>query len=785
MELLEFGRVTAWIAEAAVSAPARARLRAWPPDWSASWRADENARLTEAIQRQSEPGAWCSAPEGDLAARLDPRRPEPLDGLGLREVLAWLESAAETRGAWSGEEARTRHPRLAALVSGIPDLEPLRERIARSIEDDGRVSDAASPALKRARADLSSGERDLERRLERFTQAFGENAYVTRHGDRFVALVPAAGFSRKRGIVHDVSNTGQSLFVEPLEACESNNRLIELRAVVHAEERRVIRELAAAVLASAPDLERLEQGIVHLDTLRARARWAGELGAIAIEPGGPALRLVRARHPLLARARGKDVVPLDLTLGEGRRLLLVSGPNMGGKTVLLKTVGLSSALAHAALPVPAAEGSAIPELDAIESDLGDHQSVEHGLSTFAAHLAALRTMAEKAGPRSLLLADELGAGTDPDEGAALGRALLELFAERGAWGVLTTHYGTLKRAAGEIPGVASGSLDLDPVTLASRFRFVEGVPGASHALAVAERLGFPADVVARARTLAPESARAVERLLAELHEHRARLEEDRARLAEALAAAAAAEARARAVAEEARRTLGATREKLTRESEALLAHSRELWQTVQREARRAHRSRDTSESLRTRIASTEAEVARVQNEAAEAFEAVGGEPVPRPVERVEIGLRVKVLDLGVEAEVASLPDAEGRVHLRRGSWSIQSHVSRLIAAEPAAPGAAARPVRAATATWEAPEEGAGLDLDLRGKEVDEAITALDHALDRAVLSGLGEIRVVHGIGRGVLRAAVERHLRAHPQVASQRLGQVGEGGRGVTIARIR
>lgn len=467
-------------------------------------------------------------------------------------------------------------------------------------------------------------------------------------------------------------------------------------------------------------------------------------------------------------------------------MLLVSGPNMGGKTVLLKTVGLSSALAHAALPVPAAEGSTIPELDAIESDLGDHQSVEQGLSTFAAHLVALKTMAEKAGPRSLLLADELGAGTDPDEGAALGRALLERFAERGAWGVLTTHYGSLKRAAGEIPGVASGSLDLDPVTLASRFRFVPDVPGASHALAVAERLGFPADVIARARTLAPESARAVERLLEELHEQRARLDEERARLAEALAAAEAAEARAKAVADEARRTLGATREKLTRESEALLAHSRELWQTVQRETRRAHRSRDSVESMRARIESTEAEVARVQNEADAAFQSVGGEPAPRPLERVEIGQKVKVTDLGVEAEVASLPDAEGRVQLRRGSWSIQSHVSRLIAAEPGVtPGGVPRPARVATATWEAPEEGVPLELDLRGQEVDEAIAALDRGLDRAVLSGLGEIRVVHGIGRGVLRGAVERHLRAHPQVASQRLGQVGEGGRGVTIARIR
>jgi len=782
LDVLEFDRVTAALADLAGSERGRAALRAWRPMADRAARALETARLAEAIARHGEPGVWCATGPGTLGARLEPGRAERLDGPGLVEVRAWLEAARDTRAAWADEALRARHPSLAALVDGVPPLDALRETLTASLEPDGRVSDAASPELRRARRGVAEGERELERQLERFARGFGDNAYVTRHGERFVALVPAAGFPRRRGIVHDVSGSGHSLFVEPLEACEANNRLLELRATAAEEERRVLRALADAVRAAAAELGTLEETLVHLDTLRARARWAHAVRAVALEPGGDALRLVAARHPLLAMGpRPEAVVPLDLALGADGRVLLVSGPNMGGKTVLLKTVGLAVALAHAALPVPAAEGSAVPEIDALVADLGDEQSVDHGLSTFAAHLRTLKAMAEAAGPRALLLADELGAGTDPDEGAALGRALVEHVARAGAWAVVTTHLGSLKRVAGEVPGVVNGSLEFDEATFTSRFRFVPGVPGASHALAVAERLGFPAAVLARARALAPESVLAVERLLAELAAARARLHEEAAALAAARAAAEAEAARHRAAREDARRELDALRRRLTAESEAVLARVRELWQTVQREARRADKSRAAAHEVRARLEEAERGVQAIERAAAQAA-AAGASADAGQLAAVNVGQRVRVADLGVEAEVVAAPDAEGRVTLRRGSWTIQSHVSKLAAAGPSAP----RPERpAALATWEAPAEAPALEVDVRGLEVDEALRALDAGLDRAVVGGLGELRVIHGIGRGVLRAAVERHLRGHPQVAGQRLGQVGEGGRGVTIARLR
>ncbi len=786
------------MAARAVTARGVARLTAWRPMADRAALLAETGLLREAIRRQAEPGEWCHAAPGEPGARIGEEATEPLDGLGLVEVLGWLEAARTTRAAWEGEAVRGRFPALGARVLGIPALEPLRATLARSLEPDGRLADAASPALGRLRRGLEQGERDLEERLTRWARPFGPESYVTRHADRFVALVPAAGFSRRRAIVHDVSGSGQSLFVEPLEACEANNHLLELRSGVTAEETRILTELAGRVIDSRAEFLALEEGLVHLDTLRARARWAAEVGAIALEPGPPEaaaseravqrLRLRAARHPLLALGpRRARLVPLDLELEPPGTLLLVSGPNMGGKTVLLKTVGLAVALAHSGLPVPAAEGSAVPACARVIADLGDEQSVDEGLSTFAAHLERLKLMAEGAASDTLILCDELGAGTDPEEGGSLGRALLEHFAGRGTWGIVTTHLGTLKRVAGEVGGIVNGSLDFDRERMLPLYRFLPGVPGASHALSVAEQLGLPAAIVARARDLTPRETLALERLLEELQGALRRADAEAADLRRARAEAEAAGAEHRTAIEEARRAVEDLRRRLTRESEQVLGRARELWQTVQRESRRAEKSRVAADELRGRIESVAGETEALRRATEEPLQRFGGPTVPAagPPVRLEIGTRVRDRELGVEGEIVSGPDVEGRVTLRRGSWNIHSHVSRIEAAPPSAIEAGGSRARGPAATWEAPELPPGLEVDLRGMEVDEALGTLDQALDRAVLGSFSELRIVHGIGRGILRSVVERHLRGHPQVSSQRLGEAGEGGRGVTVARLR
>lgn len=794
LDLIEFPRVAAALAARATSPRASAALLASTPLADASAREEACERLAEAIRRQREPDAWCFAAPSALSELLSGDVRDAFEPEAFAVVGDWLDAAVRTRAAWSVATLAGRFPRLAGLATQLPDLAPLRDRLAATFDADGRVRDNASPALARARRGIADGERTLHRQLERWAAGHGSESYVTRAGDRFVALVPAAGFARRQGIVHDTSNSGQSLFVEPLEACEANNRLIELRAEAAAEERRILRELAAEVRAHAPALESLEQTLALLDGLRACAAWAVEFDGVAITPGGAQLRLVRARHPLLAMRLAaqlpetsspaptdSNVVPLDLELGEGGRLLLVSGPNMGGKTVLLKTVGLAVALAHAGLPVLAAEGSAVPVLDELRADLGDEQSVDRGLSTFAAHLLALKAMAEAAGPGTLLLADELGAGTDPEEGAALGRALIEHAAARGAWGVVTTHLGSLKRVASEVAGVVNGSLEFDLETLTSRYRFRRGVPGASHALDVAGRLGFPEALLARARALTPGETRALERLLAEVGEALGATERERAALSGARAEAERAAIAHREAAEAARRALAELRRRLTAESEGLLARVRELWQTVEREAKKRERSRAEGDAVRSELAQLERSASALHDAASPSAlglpepAAPGAPPVLTP------GTRVRVSDLGFEATLVSGPDGEGRVQLRRGSFTIQSHVSRLTAAE----ATTAPSVRGPAAHFEASDEPPPLETDLRGLEVGDALIEVDRALDRAVLSGLSELRIIHGIGTGALRVAVQKHLRTHPQVESQRWGEGHEGGRGVTVARLR
>ena len=775
---LEFDRVCSAIAAHAESERGTEAVRSARPIRDSATRARAHARLEEAIRRQREPGSWLTVAGGSLEPRLDPQAHDGLDGEGLTEVRRWLDAAQSTHVAWEDTDSRSRHPHLAQLVDECPRLEPLRLALTRALDEEGAVRDSASPALAKARRGDAEGERRLHSQLERWVAGFGEGSYVTRHGDRFVALVPAAGFARKRGIVHDTSNSGQSLFVEPIEACEANNHLLELRAAAQAEELRILRELAESVRSSRPEVLATEATLAELDAVRAAARWANTYGGLAIEPSVGSLTLIQARHPLLAMGERRDtVVPLDLRLEDSGRLLLVSGPNMGGKTVLLKTVGLSILLAHSALPVLAAEGSRLPRIEAVFVDLGDEQSVDQGLSTFAAHLRHLRAMADAASPGTLLLVDELGAGTDPEEGAALGRALLEHFAAKGAWGVVTTHLGSLKRAAGEVDGIVSGSLEFDLATLTSRYRFQGGIPGASHALDVAGQLGFPEALLARARGLTSEETRALERLLADLAVVRRQIEEEREQLAAALSQAKSERDRHREATEDSRRTLAELRNRLTSESQALLVRSRELWQSVQRESKRADKRREQAQRL-------EAELSQVADEA-DALDrkaAPGDAPAAESLKQVSPGDRVRVLDLGIEAEVVEGPDPDGRVQLRRGSWQIRSHLRKLAPPESGSP---ARATRARVAAPDAAEEAPRLEVDLRGKESDEAIRAVDHALDRAVLTGLHELRVIHGIGRGVLKAAVERHLRAHPQVESQRMGEGNEGGRGVTVARLR
>jgi DNA mismatch repair protein MutS2 len=625
----------------------------------------------------------------------------------------------------------------------------------------------------------------LRERLDKYRSlAADEGTFVTQRNERFVVAVRADRFERSKGLVHDVSASGQTLFVEPFEVCASNNELAELAARERLEVNRVLRALTDLVRAALPALAASEDALAGTDLLWARVRFSRALAGNtpAFDPRGESLVLSDARHPLLWKDAGGDrdaaaararVVPLALALHAPRRVLLVSGPNMGGKTVALKTVGLCMLMARAGLDVPAGEDARLPWCGTVGADIGDAQSIEAHLSTFAAHLANLDAMARAAGPGCLFLVDELGSGTDPAEGASLGRALLTHWARAGAWVVATTHLGSLKVLAQESEAIVNASMALDPDTLAPRFELVVGVPGGSHALHIAERLGFHAGVLKAARADLPEAQRSLEALLGDVSRELTRAQDARAgfEAAEAEAKAAAAELvaeRAR-LAEEGRK---AGRERLG-QVRALEGQVQALLREAQKEARSEEKSRE-------RIVELEAQARRLGRESDRLADAP---PIGEPLPAVQPGATVYVRDLGVTAKVIEGPDPEGRVTLERGTWRIQSRADQLFA--PAGTAVTAAPGRAKGTRPVVADDVPAFEVDLRGMDQEEAERRLDEGLDRAALSGLDEVRVIHGIGRGILREAVVRALRAHPQVKDSRLGVHGEGGRGVTVVRLR
>jgi DNA mismatch repair protein MutS2 len=807
LSLVEFTKITEWLAEL-TSAPTAARLaRALAPrsDAAAVRRALQEIAEGKALAETR--GPWPGPPPYTVTEALD--RDVAEGGIATARGLwqaAELLTAVSRAAAW-WREAKADAPHAAALAEPLAPDPALEKRLRASVDAEGLVLDGASPELAAVRKQQDVARGRLRDKLDRYKSlAAEEGSFVTQRNDRFVVAVRADRFERSKGLVHDVSTSGATLFVEPFEVCTLNNELAELAARERAEVVRVLRALTERVRAGFASLVASEDALAATDLLWARVRLSKALAGSTpeVKAGGDRLVLRGARHPLLwreaegardAAAARRKVVPLELALAPPQRVVLVSGPNMGGKTVALKTVGLCALMAQSGLDVPAEPGAVLPLFETVLADIGDAQSIEQGLSTFAAHLGRLDAMARSAGPRALFLLDEVGAGTDPAEGASLGRAALKHFAHAGAWAIATTHLGSLKLLAQEEDAIVNASMALDPETLAPRYELVVGVPGGSHALHIAERLGFHPGVLAEARRDLPEAARSLEALLEDVTKERALAQDARA-------AAIAAEARAKA-AEEALET---ERRELTESARVKgkerLLQIRALESQVQGLLREAKAEARSEEKSRARIQELEARV----RAAARAGDALADAPPLGAPAVLVPGATVFVRDLGVTATVVEPPDREGRVLLERGTWRIQSRAEQCFAPESAGQtggsrgggagaggpagagsGSGARAARArggATAVSHEPEPGTG-EIDLRGHEADEAVRLLETGLDRAVLGGLDVVRVIHGVGKGVLRAAVAEALRRHPHVAEQRLGGHGEGGRGVTIVRLR
>jgi DNA mismatch repair protein MutS2 len=702
-----------------------------------------------------------------------------LDGPDLLLFVPLLDCVP--RLAAYGRAVQPVAPAVATRTGALPRLAELRDRLRRSLDDDGALTDTASAALAQVRREIRERRRRLVADLERLLHAEGERVFADRfvtlrHG-RYVLPVRAEARGRLRGIVHDRSQSGQTLFVEPESAVDANNDLVGLLRQEEHETARILAELTAAVRERARDIADLVDALGALDWMFARAHLAERMEATApvLDRDGR-VDLKAARHPLLLAQQWRDpareVVPVDLALSPDRPLLLITGPNAGGKTIALKTLALLSLMAQVGCHVPAAERSRLPIVERLYAIIGDDQSVAENLSTFSAFVQQIRRVLDEADGRSLVLLDELGAGTDPDEGAALAQAILEELAERGALVVATTHLEPLRGFASTHPQARNASVEFDAATLAPTFRLVYDRPGQSWALAIAARLGLGPGLIARAEGHRSEQARRVSELLAQL-DARNRTEAERARELDRREAETAARlAAARETERQADTRARATIERAKAEAAALLTDIRRAVGAEWDRLKRGERSRPALQETRRRLQEASTRVA----------------PTPPPAGPDEVplapGMAVSAEHLGLRGELLAVTGDYATV--RAGTVTVRVPVGALrrVAAAGGAdgPGPAA-PARAAV-------DGVGgrtvaRELLLLGKTTDEARDLVEQYLDDAFMAGLANVRLVHGKGTGALRKAVRSLLSDHPLVASFRDGEPSEGGAGATVAALR
>ncbi len=791
LERLDWPEVLARLDAFARTPRGRARLAAASNGAGASLFEDSADGARERLAETREALAILDAGErpplggvAEVAASLRRARKGGLLAAGaLLDLLATLTALRDTARFLA--ERGVQAPRLAALAESIVDHAALRSDLERSLEPSGEVRDDASAALAEARREVRRSAGEIQDRLARAlkdpdTLARLSDAYYTVRNDRYVLPVRADAQGAVRGIVHDASRSGTTVFIEPEALVELNNRHKQAEIETERETLRVLRVLSAAAADAADEIEAGLGALESVDLSFARAQLAAELGATEPEVGDEGvLRLPQLRHPSLSR---DEVVPNDLRLGEDFTVLVLSGPNAGGKTVAMKAVALAVLFTRAGLFVAAAAPARVDLFDAVLADIGDEQDIREHLSTFSAHMANLARIADTASRRSLVVLDEIGVGTDPGEGAALAQAVLEKLADAGARVIATTHYNLLKEMAEVDERFANASVEFDPETLAPTYRLRMDLPGSSSATAVAARMGMRADVLERANELLEREDRRLDRMLSELAASRAALDHEQREASRLREESEATRADYRARLEKLQQRRDSLYRSMRDDLDRAFRGAHERIAAVIRDLQRGGTARDAARAREQLLAAEQAARRAEQEAGVEASE--GPNLAPVDWQRARAGDPLQVQG-GGPAVLLALPDHRGRVAVRVGSARVLLPMERVGAAEETPP---VRPRGRVTVTRAGPapsdDEAPGGDdagrCDLRGLRVDEALDRLTHALDRAAAAGRERLTVVHGIGTGALRDAVRRHLADSVYVARFSAGTAGEGGEGVT-----
>ncbi len=769
LEIIEFAAVLVRIAALATGPLGAARLRGRRPTADVEWVRAELALVGEVAGLFRRGDSLLAEPVPDVGRALARLRIDGsvLDGPELAGIRIMLGMGRRVRDDL--RRVSDLAPRAAALGVDLPPR-PIERRLEQSVDDDGDVLDSASPALAAARRDVQTARQRLLRKLDgilRGLESSGEASVTVRNG-RYVIPVRRDQRSRPGGIIHDESGSQGTLFIEPSEAVESGNALREAEVAEERETLRVLRELTDLLRPEAPALRAVLEMCVAVDDVVARARYmvacAGEVPEVSAAPAALVIR--NGRHPLLLG--GEDsVVPFDLDMTGGERTLLVSGPNTGGKTVLLKAVALAAALAQSGIVPPVGGATSVPVFTRFFADIGDRQSIAASLSTFSAHVRTLGRILTDADEATLVLLDEVGSGTDPAEGAALAAAVLVSLTARGTVTLATTHLGSLKSIATHVPGVVNASLQFDAATLTPTFRFLKGVPGRSYGLAIARRLGLPDAVVRDAEARVPDAERNLDALLAAVEARQRELAseavalEERALEAESLAARLAAQEEAQT----------ARDSELRRREKEAERRAREQARTFLLEARqRVEEALGAARGAADEAAAREArrlveEGIRLEGDALAAADA-DAQPASVVVDQIRPGQRVRVA-AGSAGDVLEVR-ADGRLVVRVGGM-------RMVVDAATATPVATPPAPKRTAPTEPPAgPDARIEIDLRGMTGDEAEAATLAAVDAAVLAEYPYLRIIHGMGTGVVRERVRR-----VDFAAR-----NQGGTGVTIAEL-
>lgn len=787
LSVIEFPRTLALIAERAVSALGAERVRELTPMTDREPIERELARVAAVRSLLSAEEPWTLYGVPDARAALTRLRVEgaSLSASDLLVIGALLRASRLTRDSFRGEKVS---PVATAVLAEQRDAliadKTNEATIEKTVDDEGQIRDEASSALKKIRRELRGSQGELIKVLERAMaklephQRVADMSVTVRNG-RYVIPVRREAQGAVGGIVHDASATGGTLFVEPPAAVEAGNRIRELQLEEGEEIDRILAEVTERLRPQREAMQTSLEALVVLDSLVARARFAIDFRCVPSELSDATngFTIVQGRHPLLV-TQGIDVVPFDLSMSANERTLLISGPNTGGKTVLLKALGLFSALVQSGIPAPVDTGSTIAIFDNIYADVGDEQSILASLSTFSAHLKNLAEVLASATNRSLVLIDELGSGTDPIEGAALGGAILEALTTRGTLAIATTHLGALKELATQVDGVVNASLQFDPVALAPTYRLTKGIPGRSYGISIARRLKLPDDVLARAEERIPVDERRVTALLADLE---AREKQLTAREKEAGEIAEDTHKRSRRIAERERNVRERERQleqSSRKEARQYLLEARaEVEQTIRDLKAAAEQNQDAAREARKRIE----DLAQEQGKALDRIETEAAESPSRANnEEVSIGDFVEVETLGGRVgRVVEVRDGEALVAVGALKLAVPRTALRISTPEAAAPAVSVN-IRG-----DMPEVHAASEIDVRGMRVGEVEDIVMHAVDAAVRADLKTLRIIHGKGTGALRERVAEMLRKESRVTSFRLGAWNEGGAGVTVVELK